>query len=73
MNRIDEIFSSYPFVMGRIVFGTGFVWHLEKEPPWLQFGSFRDYKVYAKTKEEARAGDRFPAHDGANRPTLGAA
>ena len=59
LKRIDEEFGSRALVMGRLVFGTEAIWHLEKGKPKLELRSFRQYYVYAKSDEEAKAADRF--------------
>jgi len=56
---IDEDFVSHPLVMGRLVFATDAIWDLGNERPTLEVRSFRDYRVYARSEEEARAGDQF--------------
>lgn len=59
LKRIDEEFGSHSLVVGRLVFGTDAIWHLEKGKPKLELRSFRQYYVYAKSDEEAKAADRF--------------
>jgi len=56
---IDEDFVSYPLVMGRLVFATDAIWDLGTERPTLEVHSFRGYRVYARSEEEARAGHQF--------------
>lgn len=56
---IDKEFGSHSLVMGRLVFGTDAIWHLGKGRPTLGFRFFRQYWVYSKTNEEAKAADRF--------------
>ncbi len=59
LKRIDEEFGSHSLVVGRLVFGTDAIWHLEKGKPKLELRSFRQYYVYSKSDEEAKAADRF--------------
>lgn len=59
LKRIDEEFVSHPLVMGRLVFGNDAVWHFGSNRPRLEFHSFRQYRVYAKTDEETEAAERF--------------
>lgn len=60
--RIDEAFASHPLVLGCLAFGTDAIWDLEEGQPSVQVRSFRDYKVYAKTSEEAEVAERFFPH-----------
>ncbi len=59
LKRIDEEFVSHSHVMGRLIFGTDAIWHLENDRPTLAFRGFRQYHVYTKSHEEAEAADRF--------------
>ena len=59
LKRIDEEFVSRPLVMGRLVFGTDAIWHLGEGQPTLEFRSFRQYYVYAKSDQEVEAAERF--------------
>jgi len=57
--RIDDAFVSHPLVLGRLAFGTDAVWDLDEGHPEVEVRSFRDYRGYAKSEEEARAADQF--------------
>jgi len=59
LKRIDEDFVSHPLVIGRLVFGTDTIWDLGKDRPTLEGSRFHDYRVYAKSEEEATAAERF--------------
>lgn len=59
LKRIDDEFVSHTLVMGRLVFGTDFIWDLGHDRPTLEVRSFRDYRVYGKNAEEEIAGHRF--------------
>lgn len=59
LKRIDEDFVSHPLVIGRLVLGTDTIWDLGKDRPTLEGSRFHDYRVYAKSEEEARAADQF--------------
>lgn len=59
LKQIDGKFVKHPLVMGRLVFGTDTFWYPGREPPMVEFRSFRQYYPYAKSNEEAETAEHF--------------
>lgn len=59
LEQIDEEFAANPLVMGCLVFGTDAIWHTDVEHPTLEFGFFRQFRVYPQDEEEVKESNQF--------------